>query len=267
MNREKAKQIAVNILQLFENGNYSILDGTKVNVKRLLNNAVRNTVDYPNFDIYFTTSLKYETKFNVVNLPAIDAALSSQETVTVLNFASAKNPGGGFLQGALAQEESLARSSGLYHCTRTSEMYDFHKEQKDPIYTDWIIYSPKVPVITSNDGQLLKEPVLVNFITCAAPNAAALHSRNDKRDLSQILETRIEKILAAAVYHSSKHLILGAWGCGVFGNDPKLVSSLFRNFLFNEYKGMFAEVTFAILDSSEDKYFISPFEKDFLENK
>lgn len=271
MNKEKAKQIAKNTLKIFENGSYHLLDGTKVSVKKLLNQAIRNTIDYTTEDNLYLNDIgfsqKFETKFNVVNSPAIDVALNSQGTATVLNFASAKSPGGGFLQGALAQEESLARSSGLYHCLRTSEMYDYHVDQKDPIYSDWIIYTPRVPVITNNDGQLLKKPSLVDFITCAAPNATALQSKNDKRDLKEILEKRIKKILSVALLQDSQHLILGAWGCGVFGNDPKLVSGLFHKLLFNEFEGMFPEVTFAVLDSSEEKYFISPFEKNFLETK
>lgn len=260
MNRNQAIKVAENTIAIFENGKYQLLDGTKVSVKKLLNQAVKGTVDYPDFDMVVANSDVYHnSEYEVVNLPAIDVAINSEKPATILNFASAKNPGGGFLQGALAQEESLARSSGLYFCLQDSPMYDFHKEQKDPIYSDWIIYSPKVPVITNNEGQLLPEPIQVNFITCAAPNAAVLKQRNDTRDLSKFLEQRIDKVLSVARYHDATHLILGAWGCGVFGNDPKLVSQLFHKLLTSKFDGTFEKVTFAILDSTEEQVFSKPF--------
>jgi uncharacterized protein (TIGR02452 family) len=79
-------------------------------------------------------------------------------TPLVLNFASAKNPGGGFLNGARAQEESLARSSALYPCLRKSGMYDHHRASGDCLYTDWMIVSPEVPVYRDDEtGALLGE--------------------------------------------------------------------------------------------------------------
>src|SRR5207253_843688 len=81
-----------------------------------------------------------------------------------LNFASAKHPGGGFLNGALAQEESLARSSALYACLVGNPMYTFHQAQSDALYTDYAIYSPDVPVFRGDDGALLPEPYLCSFI-------------------------------------------------------------------------------------------------------
>src|SRR5919108_730072 len=75
-----------------------------------------------------------------------------------LNFASAKHPGGGFLGGARAQEETLARASGLYASLVGNPMYAFHKAQDDPMYSNYAIYAPDVPVLRTDEGLLLSEP-------------------------------------------------------------------------------------------------------------
>jgi len=92
----------------------------------------------------------------------------------LLNFASATNPGGGFLNGARAQEEYLARSSCLYECIRPNAMYPFHLADYDPLYRDFLIYSPGVPVIRDDYGTLLEVPYTIAMITCAAVNASRL---------------------------------------------------------------------------------------------
>jgi uncharacterized protein (TIGR02452 family) len=88
-------------------------------------------------------------------------------------FASAKNPGGRFLTGAQAREESIARSLALYPCQQAAgTFYDFHRHQRDLRYSDRIIYSPAVPVFRADDGTLLDEPCEVSFLTAAAPTSA-----------------------------------------------------------------------------------------------
>ena len=83
-----------------------------------------------------------------------------------LNVALAKHPGGGFLTGARAQEESLARSSALFACLDGNPMYDFHRARQDPMYSDYALYSPDVPVIRADDGTLLDDPYMCSFVTC-----------------------------------------------------------------------------------------------------
>lgn len=177
--------------------------------------------------------------------------------VGVLNFASGKNPGGGFLRGTEAQEETLARSSGLYssltlpHCAR---YYEANKESKDPRYTDAMIWSPDCPVFRDDDGFLIGDPYQIDIITCAAPNYTGIlesgkykGSKADLRyNLRSIFERRVFKVLRLFSHHSVAILVLGAWGCGVFGNDTNMVAQVFRKALFIDFSEMFEKVVFAI---------------------
>jgi uncharacterized protein (TIGR02452 family) len=145
-------------------------------------------------------------------------------------FASAKNPGGGFRTGAQAQEESIARASALHACLESvPEFYSFHRQQRDLRYSDRVIYSPAVPVFRDDKGTLLDEPYPVSFLTAAAPNLGAIR-RNQPADagtVPDVLAARAGRVLRVAAAHGHRVLLLGAWGCGVFGNDPAMVAAAF----------------------------------------
>ncbi len=165
-----------------------------------------------------------------------------------LNFASAKNPGGGFLGGAQAQEETLARSSALYPCQLEHRaMYDRQRANRSALYLDLALFSPHVPFFRSDDGGWFDAPVLASVITCPAPNASALrqHGRFDPAEVEAVLVRRAAFVLAIAADHQVDHLVLGAWGAGVFGNDPRVVARAFAGQLAS-----FASVTFAVLDEA-----------------
>lgn len=154
--------------------------------------------------------------------------------VAALNFASAKNPGGGFLAGSQAQEESLPRSSALYaSLLRAPQFYERHRGARSLLYSDAMIWSPGCPIFRDDDGTLLDEPQLVSFITSAAPNAGAA-AKNRPDELPVIPEAfrgRSEYVLALAASEGYKRLVLGAWGCGVFRNDPAVVAEAFMGHL------------------------------------
>lgn len=184
---------------------------------------------------------------------------SDSKSVAVLNFASAKNPGGGFLGGARAQEESLARSSGLYLCLKPqTEHYKKNKLDKTCIYTHNIIYSPSVIVFKNDEGLLLESPYYVSFISAPAPNAGAAinrisqatHGMNAADFIQKTLQERADRVLAIAAKHSHPLLILGAWGCGVFKNSPQQVASTFHSLIVSKYQHAFQKVVFAVLDQN-----------------
>lgn len=174
--------------------------------------------------------------------------LAPHGSVGVLNFASARHPGGGFLNGARAQEESLARSSALYACLKQHpEFYEKHTRNKSGLYSDSMIYSPGCPVFKDDDGKLLDQPYLVDFVTSPAPNAGRL-MREERQGLEEVIDRRSGKIMTLFAAHSTPTIVLGAWGCGVFRNDPGMVARAFKKHLEGDFKNCFRHVCFAILD-------------------
>ena len=191
--------------------------------------------------------------YGATTLEAAAQLAAEYGRVGVLNFASARNPGGGFLGGSQAQEESLARSSGLYPClTQFAEMYAHNSlPTSTGLYSDHLIYSPGVPVLRSDEGPWLPRPLLLDIITAPAVNAGAL-ARNAPHLLPQLVPTmrqRLRQVLAAAARHGVEALVLGAWGCGVFANDPTQVAQLFAEALAEPaIRGRFRRIDFAIFD-------------------
>src|SRR5207244_3589918 len=155
--------------------------------------------------------------------------------VVALNFASARHPGGGFLGGARAQEESLCRSSALYACINGNPMYAHHAPLTGGFYTNYAIYSPDVPVFRSDGGDWLDEPYLCSFITSPAVNVGALRGGESGDVIRDEMRERIEKVLAIAAAHGHIAVVLGAWGCGVFRNDPEMIAELFARALRGRY--------------------------------
>ncbi|MFG3050916.1 TIGR02452 family protein [Kitasatospora sp. NPDC048239] len=168
--------------------------------------------------------------------------------VGVLNFASARNPGGGYLRGARAQEEDLCRSALLYTCLlEAPDYYEAHRASSDLAYSHRVIVSPEVPVIRDGKGELLAQPFPVTFLTSPAPNAGQLRRRSEQVDVRGVLAERAVRVLAAAAEHDVRALVLGAWGCGVFGNDPAQVAEAFEGALA-QYGAAFERVVFAVWD-------------------
>lgn len=160
----------------------------------------------------------------------------------VLNFASFFNPGGGFMKGAFAQEESLCAVSGLYPVLSQLDVYEQRAEKKTPPeYNDEIIYSPAVP-FTMSEGELA-EPYLVDIISCAAPNCNRI-VMTQQRQYMDALNKRIEAIYLRPYLNGCNTLVLGAWGCGVFKNDPGLISNMFAS-IMSKYQGLYRDVIFA----------------------
>jgi uncharacterized protein (TIGR02452 family) len=140
-----------------------------------------------------------------------------------------------------------------------------HETHRDPLYSDNAIYSPDVPVFREDDGRLLEQPYRCAFITCPAVNAKVALERDPTRGsaIRAAMTRRIGRVLAIAAIHDHTAIVLGAWGCGVFGNDPHEIAALFKTALDGPYQGAFATVTFAILDWSPERRLIGPFERAF----
>ncbi|MEV7566476.1 TIGR02452 family protein [Streptomyces tanashiensis] len=192
-------------------------------------------------------------------------AADTTRPVAVLNFASARNPGGGYLNGAQAQEEALCRASAL-HATllRAPAYYAHHRAERDALYTDRVIHSPRVPVFRDDRGTLLAEPFTVGFLTSPAPNAGVVRRNTPELAdrLPAALASRAERVLETAAAAGYRRLVLGAWGCGVFRNDPAEVAGTFRALLTGEgrFAGHFEEIVFAVLDRASGTPTLAAFE-------
>jgi uncharacterized protein (TIGR02452 family) len=176
-----------------------------------------------------------------------------------LNFANGVCPGGGFINGARAQEEVLCRSTALFKTLVDDPMYEAHRRHHPQESTDWAILSPNVPVFRRDDGTTLEQPWQLSFISCAAPYAPAV----GQPTAGDLLVRRIGRVLAIARAYGYAALVLGAWGCGAFENDPKRTARDFRSALEGEFNGAFSEVVFAVADWSKERRSLGPFRDVF----
>ncbi len=265
IDRDLAVQLGEEAVVIAQAGKYFNPAGP-VDISAGVRTSVQATVHYTADHAHPSPATgRHTTSYEVTNettLSAHQRHLAKGHKVVSLNFASATNPGGGFLTGARAQEEYLCRSSALYLAIKESPMYAYHRREGHKRYSDAMIYSPDVPVFRDDEHGLLPKPFLASFITSAAPLTKHLHPE-ELVHIPDILRHRIRKILSVAQAHGHDSLVLGAWGCGAFGNDGHLVAQLFHQALEVEFKGAFKEVTFAIVDTSPEKKFIGPFAQRF----
>jgi|SRR5215207_4291008 len=242
--------IARETVEIVDRGSYIAPSGADVRIVEQVAAAVSGTrLHLPDEPLPPPAGAAAPPRVTVTNETSLDAARRLGGDLACLNFASAKNAGGGFLRGARAQEEDLTRASALYHALRSAaEFYAFHRAQHDLRYSDRIIYSPGVPVFRDDRGALLEQPYPLSFLTVAAPNAAAIRTSTPELidTVPAAVRSRAARVLDVAAVHGHRRLILGAWGCGVFGNDPALVADAFAGALAD--RPYFDEVAFAVLD-------------------
>lgn len=190
----------------------------------------------------------------ITTLDAVLNVLAQDPSARIgaLNFASAKKPGGGWLNGAQAQEESLARASTLIASLIAPQCDEFYKKLNHPsiesgIYTDAVIYSPDCLLIRDSQGNLCS-PKKCSFITCAAVNAGVVLGKlNIPSKIEEIMQTRVANIFAVAAHQKLDILVLGAWGTGVFQTPVEMIARCFRDQV-KIYHSHFKQIIFAIPD-------------------
>jgi uncharacterized protein (TIGR02452 family) len=159
----------------------------------------------------------------------------------------------------------LARSSALHaSLLRSREFYERHRSSRSLLYSDAMILSPGCPVFRDDDGNLLESPRHVTFITSPAPNrgAAATNAPHELPLIPDVFGRRSEYVLALAAAHGYKRLVLGAWGCGVFRNDPAIVARAFASHLrHGAWFGRFERVVFSVLDTSPARATLAAFQR------
>ncbi|WP_328778945.1 TIGR02452 family protein [Streptomyces canus] len=268
----RLRGIAHETEQIVAAGHYRAPDGREVSLAAGIEAARAATRMYGPEPVEVPPFAAVDTFFEVTGESSLEAAHRLGGRTAVLNFASARNPGGGYLNGAQAQEEALCRASALNTCQLGArEFYDHHRAHRDPFYTDRVIHSPAVPVFRDDRGRLLEAAHLVGFLTAAAPNAGVIRRTAPERaaELPRALAARAGQVLSVAVAEGYRRLVLGAWGCGVFQNDPAQVAGAFRALLEpgGRFAGALEHVVFGVLDRTRDAVVRAAFVRAFPERQ
>ena len=186
----------------------------------------------------------FKPNISVVNSDSVSALVeySKLGKTCVLNMASYKRPGGGVYNGARAQEECLFRCSNLIHVIST----DFY-----PLAENEALYTKDAIFFKDKEYEYM-EPVECDVVTIAAINLnenAKYDPVQNVKDYRNVTKDKIRLMISLAAKNDVKNLILGAWGCGVFKNDPKLMAQYFSEVLVGEgYNVNFKNVVFAIIN-------------------
>lgn len=246
----KLEEVARQTLEICERGSYVAPSGRTVEI----GDAVRAAID--GTELFTPAQLARlplaggpTTRIEVTDETTQVAAqrLALEGDVVLLNYASAKNPGGGFLGGAKAQEEDVCRCSALYPCVVTQRTYyETNRAQSSMLYTDHVIYSPRVPFFRVRGRDVpMEEPFLASVITAPAPNAGEALRRDPDAGpaIHEALVRRARYVIAIAAARGHRTVLLGAWGCGVFRNDPVEVAEAFARALAEAH---FDRVVFAV---------------------
>ncbi len=250
--RELANKLGREAVQIIELGLYASPTNRQVDIAADIAAAVARTTHLPPDHRHtFPRTGGHATLTEVTEETSLAAArrqIAEGRRPVVLNFASPTVPGGGFLAGERAQEEYHCRSSALFACQVGGPMYAFHAQQANALRSDAMIYSPEVPVFRDDEHRKLEEPFRVAFISAAACDARDV-APLDQPKIAGAMGARIVKVLATAQANGHDALVLGAWGCGNFANDPGLIAELFRQALHGPFRGAFRHVTFAIVET------------------
>lgn len=261
---DKALELARSAVENTSRGYYYSPSGQRIDLGSLIESSCTGKVSIPPEVLLASceAAVYPETRVQVTNETTLMASLRLSDSglkPLALSFANGIQPGGGFLNGATAQEETLCRSSALYATLRDDPMYQAHRKGDQAASSDWTIYSPDVPFFRGDDGTELENPYLLSILTCAAPYAPAI----GQPKAGDLLQDRTHRVLSIACAYGYSTLVLGAWGCGAFANDPHRTARDFKEALETEFNGAFSDIVFAISDWSQDRRFLGPFRAAF----
>ena len=205
----------------------------------------------------------WKINLEVWNADSVSAAriLSERNTIndaniSILNFASYKNPGGMFINGSSAQEECLCHESTLYNVLAAfdNDYYEWNRHHLNKsLYINRALVSPGILFL--KDTNMVKDPTnfYATVITCAAPNfgPGSMYGHVTPEENSEVLNSRVKFVLDVASMACTDYLVLGAWGCGVFKQNPYEVAELFKkNLICSKYS--FKKVVFAVPAGNEN---------------
>lgn len=265
-NREQLRALAQETLDICADG-YYLYKQEKTNLPPLGRTwYYDNKFDYKrNLDNKKTFD---KTEILVCEESTIDAIHrnANDENLGILNFASAHHAGGGFLNGAMAQEECLAYCSDLYDtqtCDIGQKYYKNNATVTHHSYYNGIMMTENCFFRDAN-FELVKIPTSCMVITAPAVNMGQVRKHNEsEKSAKQTMKNRMRNILYLFIYHGCTNIVLGAFGCGVFQNNPNDIAKYWYELLIEEdLKKYFEKITFSILNSRSGDN-ITPFKKYF----
>ena len=265
-------------------------------IKEMRADIFQNTIALVNQGFYITESGRkivmdndrmlsgtkfYSRQFDVCDIPAINSRttvevvdadcllegirlLDEGYRPAVLNMANRRTPGGGVLNGAAAQEETIFRRTNifrsLYQFAPFAGDYGVRKSALQyPMDRNFGgIYTPSVTVFREEEGngfRLMEEPRWLSFISVAGMNRPQLKSDGMIVDhLVEPIRHKIRTILRIGLAHGHDSLVLGALGCGAFCNPPAQIARLFHEVLMeNEFADKYRHISFAILEDHNSR--------------
>ena len=293
--RNERRALAESTLEIIEAGQYTVGD-VQFDIRPQLDEMVLGTCYYAADSLLSVwrhptsasnTARNRATEISIVEISTLEGASflstvsytspeGSRRRVGVLNFASARKPGGGFRSGAQAQEESIARSSTLYQSLISPTGDKFYRpHNKDPkggYYSHAMLFSPDVTVFRTDSGELIAPPIQIDVVTSAAVNAGVarrtLHGQvageAEEVKIGKAMKERMGRILFLFEKHEVKDLVLGSFGTGVFQNKVSLVAAIWAELLTApgaRFGNSFDRVVFAILGRSTFEEFRDAFEE------
>lgn len=285
MTTQELKDISMDTLYLLAQDYYTV-NGMTYPIKQYVMNSLQNTKMLGENDkILINPNRKtfQHTDFFVVNQTTTSTIQdiyknNNNSIISVLNFASAIKAGGGWLNGKVAQEEDIMRKTTAFPSLVIQNEYYKNHDINSPLFSDRIIYTPNVAVIKDDNFNLI-EPCFIDLYTCAAVDkASALKNVLTVKQMlnyctangftkNLIFETmfqRISKLLLYMVSNNAEIAVLGAFGCGVFGNSAEDVATIFKKILINlNIQRYFKSIYFAVYDTSANQDNFNIFKKVF----
>lgn len=254
-------KIARDTVSITKNGKYS-LKGKEIKLPERKDSILITTVEKTNIinNNKEENQKQFKEKVKIKAEGTVDTIFNSNiNNLGVLNFASARHPGGGFLNGAVAQEECLAYCSTLYVDQLNSPYYTINANNKSKFYTDTMIVS-ETTFFRDSKYNLIEDLQTCTVITCPAVN---MKIAKNTPEAKQVMKDRMRKILDVFIKYNIKNLVLGAYGCGVFGNLATDVAKNWKDLLIEEsYIQFFDKICFSIPGGKNLKDFKVIFEKE-----
>lgn len=263
MSRESRKKIATENMDVLRLGFYTLNDKKiELTIPKSRRQAVEVYTPDLLVNLHVGNQMMYDSTNVIVNdLNSFDAAWQMRESgrkILVLSFANAYNPGGGYLRGANAQEEVLCRQSSLYQSISGSQALEMYEANKENVASntdlDYLLLSKDVEVFRRADGSFLPEPYQVSVMSLPAPNTRVKAGKLNSEELGEERRHKFRLGIQVAAKEHYDTLILGAWGCGAFGNPPKDVANdMYQVLVEEKWMYHFKNIVFAVYDTKDER--------------